>query len=263
MQHVQDSEEFVYTKISASKYSLSIVSHPICTRSNFFPTFRQENAAVRDRKRKSREAKQARLDALTQLGVSMPRQQGTGSHESYRQRPYPMHTGIGNASSVMRSQFQPASTPNQGMMPPSFPGQNRAWQSQMPTSQYVSGQIQNEANASNLTRRRGATVGGFEKNENEQQHQQQQEYDLWQKDKASNAESTNSNVELSYTPTIEANPSMATGNAELLYDVIAPRVNSLSQPATPEAAYRFHASILSHELAATSSTSAGQPSPQE
>ena len=147
------------------------------------------------------------------------------------------------------------------MMPPSFTqqDQNQAWQQQFPTSQYISGQVQNESNAASLTRRRGATVGGFEKIEGDPQT----DPSFWQKDNSSNAGSTTSNVDLPFTPGIETNSVMGSENTGLLYDVIAPRVNSLSQPATPEATYRFHASMLTHELATNSSASAGQPSPQE
>lgn len=199
----------------------------------------------------------------------MPRQQqSTGMQDSYRQRPYPIFSGAVPSSSVLRSQFQSANAANQGMMPPSFTQQNaqqqyrdRTWQSQTPTTQFVSAPITNEPIPSNHTRRRGATVGGFEKLENE--NDLQPDPTFWQNDRTSNAGSTASNADLPYTPAMEGNPVMEAGSTGTLYDVIAPRVNSLSQPATPEAAYRFHASILSHELSTNTSTSTGQPSPQE
>lgn len=190
----------------------------------------------------------------------MPRQQGsTGTHDSYRQRPYPSYSG------GIRSQYQNVNAANnQGMMPPSFPQQsiNRTWQSQVPTSQYLSTQVQNDeinnnATAAILTRRRGATVGGFETNENATET----EPNLWQRD------TTTNNVNLSYTQekgaTTATTSTETAENVGVMYDGIVPRLHSLSQPATPEATYRFHASTLSHELATTSSTSTGQPSPQE
>lgn len=191
----------------------------------------------------------------------MPRQQSSaGTHDSYRQRPYPSYSG------GIRSQYQNANAAiNQGMMPPSFPQQSlsRTWQSQVPTSQYLSTQVQNDeinnnATAAVLTRRRGATVGGFETNENETET----ESNLWQRDT-----SNNNNLNLSYMQAKGANAATTSTetaeNVGVMYDGIVPRLHSLSQPATPEATYRFHASMLSHELATTSSTSTGQPSPQE
>lgn len=259
----------IYLKIFRKSFSdfLSISKHLIFFCTSFY-LFRQENAAVREKKRKSREAKQARLETLSQLGVSTPRPQNAALHDSYRQRPYPLYSSMA-PSSVTRSQYQIASTSHQGMMPPSLPQQglqhnqqepDRSWQSQTPQSQYVSPQTpQDMVNSAHLTRRRGATVGGFEKIDNETQS----DYTSGQRGSSSSAGNTNSTLNVPFTPGIEATNTPTSGSVGVLYDVIAPPVTSLSQPATPEATYRFHANMLSSELAATSSASTGLPSPQE